>query len=130
MPKRMLEEIKQTRPFTRPQQEAALNVLRTADALKRGVDLLLKRHRISSAQYNVLRILRGAGARGMHCSGIAGRLITAEPDISRLLTRMEKLGLLMRRRDGGDRRVVTVTATARGLQLLDKVELPLRELQK
>ncbi|MDR3748752.1 MAG: MarR family transcriptional regulator [Acidobacteriota bacterium] len=130
MPNRMLEEIKQTRPFTSPQQEAALNVLRTADALKRGVDLLLKRHGISSAQYNVLRILRGAGARGMHCSGIAERLITAEPDITRLLTRMEKLGLLVRRRDGGDRRVVTVTATARALQLLDKVELPLRELQK
>jgi len=130
MPNRMLEEIKQTRPFTSRQQEAALNILRTADALKRGMDLLLRRHGISSTQYNVLRILRGAGARGMHCSGIAERLITAEPDITRLLVRMEKLGLLLRRRDDSDRRLVTVTATARGLRLLQEVELPLYQLQK
>src|ERR1039457_1674682 len=108
MPNKILEEIKQTKPFTSRQQEATLNVLRTADALKRGMDLLLKRHGISSAQYNVLRILRGAGEKGLHCSGIAERLITAEPDVTRLLTRMEKLGLLIRRRDGHDRRVVTV----------------------
>ena len=130
MPNKMLEEIKQSRPFTSRQQEAALNVLRTADALKRDVDRLLKRRGISSAQYNVLRILRGAGVRGMHCGGIAERLITAEPDITRLLMRMEKLGLLLRRRSGHDRRVVTVTATARGLQLLEEVDRPLHELQK
>jgi DNA-binding MarR family transcriptional regulator len=111
MPNRMLEEIKQTRPFTSRQQEAALNILRTADVLKRGVESVLKRHGISSAQYNVLRILRGAGARGLHCSGIAERMITAEPDVTRLLTRMEKLGLLVRRRGIEDRRVVTVTVT-------------------
>ena len=130
MPNRMLEEIKQTRPFTSRQQEAALNVLRTADALKRGVELLLKRHGISSTQYNVLRILRGAGADGLHCGGIAERLITAEPDITRLLMRMEKLGLLVRRRDSCDQRVVTATATKRALKLLDEVEIPLRRLQK
>ncbi len=130
MPNKMLGEIKQTRPFTSQEQEAALNVLRTADALKRGVDLLLKRHRISSAQYNVLRILRGAGAQGIHCGGIAERLITAEPDITRLLTRMEKLGLLVRRRTADDRRVVMATATPRGLRLLDEVERPLQKLQK
>ena len=129
MPNRMLEEIKQTRPFTSRQQEAALNILRTADALKRGVELVLKPHGISSAQYNVLRILRGAGTRGLCCSGIAERTITAEPDITRLLTRMEKLGLLERRRDSDDRRVVTVTVTERGLRLLREVGQPLRELQ-
>ena len=130
MPNKILEEIKQTKPFTSRQQEATLNVLRTADALKRGMDLLLKRHGISSAQYNVLRILRGAGEKGLHCSGIAERLITAEPDVTRLLTRMEKLGLLNRRRDGHDRRVVTTTATPQGLRLLDEVERPLQKLQK
>jgi DNA-binding MarR family transcriptional regulator len=129
MPNKMLEEIKQTRPFTSRQQEAALNILRTADVLKRGVESVLKRHGISSAQYNVLRILRGAGARGLHCSGIAERMITAEPDVTRLLTRMEKLGLLVRRRGIEDRRVVTVTVTQRGLRLLHEVEQPLRELQ-
>ena len=61
MPNRILEEIKQTRPFSSRQEEAALNILRTADALKRGGEALLKRHGITSAQYNVLRILRGAG---------------------------------------------------------------------
>ena len=126
----MLDEIKQTRPFTSLQQEAALNILRTADELKRGVELLLKRYGISSAQYNVLRILRGAGPKGLSCSGIAERLITVEPDVTRLLMRMEKLGLLLRRRDGDDRRVVTATATKRGLRLLDEVELPLQNLQK
>jgi DNA-binding MarR family transcriptional regulator len=130
MPNRILEEIKQTRPFSSRQEEAALNILRTADALKCGGEALLKRHGITSAQYNVLRILRGAGARGLHCSGIAERMITAEPDVTRLLTRMEKLGLLVRRRDGSDRRVVTVTVTGRGLRLLREVEQPLRQLQE
>jgi DNA-binding MarR family transcriptional regulator len=103
--------------------------LRTADALKRGGEALLKRHGISSAQYNVLRILRGAGARGLHCSGIAERMITAEPDMTRLLTRMEKLGLLVRRRGIEDRRVVTANISERGLRLLRELEQPLRELQ-
>ena len=129
MANRILEEIKQTVPFTNPQEEAALNILRTADALQRGLDLLLKRHGITAAQYNVLRILRGAGAQGLHCAGIAERMLTAEPDVTRLLTRMERLGLLVRRRDGIDRRVVTAIATGRGLQLLGEIEVPLRELQ-
>jgi DNA-binding MarR family transcriptional regulator len=127
---RIPDEIKQTRPFTSRQQEAALNIMRTADALKRGLDLLLKRHGITSAQYNVLRILRGAGKQGLPCGGIAERMITAEPDITRLLTRMERLGLLVRRRDGRDRRVVTTIATQRGLKLLDDAEAPLRKLQQ
>ncbi len=130
MPNKILEEIKQTRPFTSLQQEAALNIMRTADAMKRGLDLLLKRHGLTSAQYNVLRILRGAGERGLHCSGIAERMITAEPDITRLLTRMERLGLLVRSRNGGDRRMVTAIATKRGLELLDQLEMPLRDLQQ
>jgi DNA-binding MarR family transcriptional regulator len=97
--------------------------------LKRGLDLLLKRRGITAAQYNVLRILRGAGERGLHCSGIAERMITAEPDITRLLMRMERLGLILRHRDGSDRRMVTAKATERGLQLLDELETPLRDLQ-
>ena len=127
---RIVDEIRQTRPFDSRRQEAALNILRIADMLKRGLDLLLKRHGITSAQYNVLRILRGAGEQGLHCGGIAERMITAEPDITRLLMRMERLGLLVRRRDAADRRMVTASATARGLQLLDEVELPLRKLQQ
>lgn len=130
MANRILEEIRQSRPFQDSREEAALNILRTADALKRGLDLLLKRHGITSAQYNVLRILRGAGAEGLNCSGIAERMITAEPDVTRLLTRMESLGLLTRRRDSNDRRLVTATATERGLQLLKEVAQPLRALQE
>jgi DNA-binding MarR family transcriptional regulator len=127
---RILEEIRQTRPFARLQEEAALNIVRTADALKRGGELLFRRHGITSAQYNVLRILRGAGDRGLHCSAVAERMITAEPDITRLLMRMERLGLLVRQRDSADRRMVTAIATDRGLQLLDELEAPLQELQE
>jgi DNA-binding MarR family transcriptional regulator len=127
---RILEEIRQTRPFTSRQEEAALNIVRTADALKRGGELLFRRHGITSAQYNVLRILRGAGDRGLHCSAIAERMITAEPDITRLLMRMERLGLLVRQRDSADRRMVTAIATDRGWQLLDELEVPLCELQE
>ena len=130
MPNRMLQEIKQTRPFTSRQEEAALNVLRTADALKRGFDLLLKRHGITSTQYNVLRILRGAGTAGLHCNGIAERMITAEPDVTRLLMRMEKLGLLVRRRDSKDRRVVTVTVSRARAPIVAELEQPLKKLQE
>ncbi|MGA9567881.1 MAG: MarR family transcriptional regulator [Candidatus Korobacteraceae bacterium] len=130
MAKRILEELRQTRPFEDRRQEAALNILRTADVLKRGLEVVLKKHGITSAQYNVLRILRGADAHGLHCGGIAERMITAEPDITRLLTRMERLSLLVRRRDGTDRRMVTAFAAERGLQLLDELHEPLRELQQ
>lgn len=130
MANRILEEIRQTRPFVSRQEEAVLNIVRTADALKRGGELLFRRHGITSAQYNVLRILRGAGEGGLHCNGIAERMITAEPDITRLLMRMERLGLLVRHRNGDDRRMVTAIATERGLRLLDEIDAPLRELQK
>ena len=130
MANRILEEIRQTRPFATQQEEAVLNIVRTADALKRGGELLFRRHGITSAQYNVLRILRGAGDRGLHCSAIAERMITAEPDVTRLLMRMERLGLLVRHRDSSDRRMVTAIALDRGLQLLDELEAPLRELQE
>jgi DNA-binding MarR family transcriptional regulator len=127
---RILEELKQTKPFEDRREEAALNILRTADTLKRGLEVVLKRHGITSAQYNVLRILRGAGERGLHCGGIAERMITAEPDVTRLLTRMQRLGLLTRRRDASDRRMVTAFATKRGLQVLEELKEPLRELQQ
>jgi DNA-binding MarR family transcriptional regulator len=127
---RILEEIRQTRPFATQQEEAALNIVRTADALKRGGEMLFRRHGITSAQYNVLRILRGAGDRGLHCGAIAERIITAEPDITRLLMRMERLGLLVRQRDSADRRMVTAVATERGLQLLEELDAPLRKLQE
>lgn len=130
MANRILEEIRQTRPFATQQEEAVLNIVRTADALKRGGELLFRRHGITSAQYNVLRILRGAGDRGLHCSAIAERMITAEPDVTRLLMRMERLGLLVRHRESSDRRMVTAIATHRGSQLLDELEAPLRELQE
>ncbi|HEX8891752.1 MAG TPA: hypothetical protein VF783_00435, partial [Terriglobales bacterium] len=99
MANRILEEIRQTRPFATLQEEAVLNIVRTADALKRDGELLFRQRGITSAQYNVLRILRGAGDRGLHCSAVAERMITAETDITRLLMRMERLGLLVRQRN-------------------------------
>ena|SRR5215469_1181218 len=130
MANRILEELKQTKPLGTRQEEAALNILRTADALKRNLELVLKPYGITAPQYNVLRILRGAGDKGLACGAIAERMITAEPDTTRLLTRMERLGLLVRRRDSVDRRVVTSYATKKGLKLLDDLHAPLHELRR
>ena len=88
----------------RDAEHAFLAVVRAAGDLLRCVEVLLSRHGLTAAQYNVLRILRGAGEHGACGRDIASRLITAEPDITRLLDRMEKRGLISRRRDAKDAR--------------------------
>ena len=87
-----------------PSENVFLSVVSAAGGLLRGVEVLLNRRGLTAAQYNVLRILRGAGEHGACGREIAGRLITVEPDITRLLDRMEKRGLISRRRDAQDRR--------------------------
>jgi DNA-binding MarR family transcriptional regulator len=88
-----------------PEEAAFLDLLRTADMLTRGADWVLKAEDLSLAQYNVLRMLRGA-PQGLPCGEIASRMITRDPDVTRLLDRMEKRGLISRSRESRDRRLV------------------------
>jgi len=109
-------------------QEAYLRLQRTADALLRGVEETLKPAALSHTQYNALRILRGAGLKGLACREVADRMLTRDPDITRLLDRLEARGLVTRSRERLDRRVITVRITEKGLKLLEKLDQPILEL--
>lgn len=121
MAKRLLNEIKQTKPIT-PHALAQLELMRTSDFATRAVARVLKPYGITPVQYNVLRILRGAGGEGLPCGEIADRMITQAPDITRLLDRMNKLGLLERKRQELDRRVVVVHISGKGLELVNSLD--------
>lgn len=123
---RIQSEIKQGKPLS-PEQEVLLTIERTADAFHRKIVEFLKPHGLSTTQYNVLRILRGAGKDGLPCGAIAERMVTRDPDITRLLDRMEKMGYIGRARGNVDRRVVRVTITASALKLLKDLDKPLQE---
>lgn len=125
MPGRILAELKQSRPFPSLAAEAAVNLIRTADAILRGLATALKPHGISPEQYNVLRILRGAGRTGLPCGEIAARMISRDPDMTRLLDRLESRGLIARARDTADRRVVNTRVAPAGLRLLAGLDAPL-----
>jgi DNA-binding MarR family transcriptional regulator len=121
VPGRIAAELKQTRPMS-PEAEALLNIRRTAGLLDAGVAEVLKPLDLSLAQYNVLRILRGVGKAGLACGEIGCRMVTRDPDITRLLDRLERRALIGRFRDTGDRRVITVRITAQGLRALKKLD--------
>jgi DNA-binding MarR family transcriptional regulator len=115
---------------TASMEEAAfLDLLRTTDVLSRGLLKILKREDLSATQYNVLRILRGAPA-GLPCGEIARRMITRDPDITRLLDRLERRGLISRSREPGDRRTVMARVTPSGLKLLCRLDLPVRRTHR
>ena len=111
-------------PF--PEEAAFLDLLRTTDMLSRGLIAILKTEDISSTQYNVLRILRGS-PEGLPCGEIANRMITRDPDITRLLDRLEKRGLISRCRQTKDRRMVMVRITPEGLKLLARLDEPVQD---
>lgn len=114
------------RRFTPCLEEAVcLEVVRTADMLSRGLVGILKTEDLSPTQYNVLRILRGA-PEGLPCGEIANRMITRDPDITRLLDRLEKRGLIGRCRETRDRRTVMTRITPEGLQALDRLDEPIQ----
>jgi DNA-binding MarR family transcriptional regulator len=100
-----------------------LELLRTSDTLSRRLAVVLKSEDLSATQYNVLRILRGA-PKGLACGEIAARMITRDPDVTRLLDRMEKRGLISRCRETKDRRVVQARITTEGLQALERLDEP------
>lgn len=118
-------EIQQTREFPIPEAEAAISLLRTAELCNQRMADLLRPHGITPQQYNVLRILRGAAAScGVTCSQIGERMVTRDPDITRMLDRLQKGGLIERQRSPEDRRVILTRITPRGLQLLEDLEQP------
>jgi DNA-binding MarR family transcriptional regulator len=112
-----------------PAETAFLELLRSADMLSRGLFKILQNEDISATQYNVLRILRGA-PEGLPCGEIANRMITRDPDVTRLLDRMERRGLISRRREPQDRRTVMTRVTPAGLKLLDRLDGPVQEAHR
>jgi DNA-binding MarR family transcriptional regulator len=105
-------------------------LLKAADALSQDAEQLLKSQGLTGAQYNVLRILRGAEPDGLPCKGIGDRMISHDPDITRLLDRMEKRQMIIRERQTDDRRVVKARITTQGLETLKKLDQPVRELHR
>jgi DNA-binding MarR family transcriptional regulator len=123
-------ELKQTRPFPSVETEAVLSIARTAALLDHALAQALKPAGITPTQYNVLRILRGAGADGLCRSAIGERMVTRVPDVTRLLDRMETAGLIQRTRGTADRRFVTTVITPAGLRLLDELDAPVEALNR
>jgi DNA-binding MarR family transcriptional regulator len=121
-------EIRQTRPFASLPQEAYLSLGRTWARLEHEVGEALKPFGITPTQYNVLRILKGAGAKGLCRSEIIDRMIARVPDATRLLDRMEAAGLIVRARDAEDRRFVTTRITDEGTRLVAEAEGPVMAL--
>src|SRR5258706_13357390 len=108
-----------------PEEAAFLDLLRTCDLLSRGPAQFLKSEDLSPAQYNVLRILRGAPP-GLPCGEIANRMITRDPDITRLLDRLEKRDLISRCRETKDRRMVVAPITPQRLKLFGRLDETVR----
>lgn len=123
-------EIQQAAPFTSLEQEAFLNLMRTAAALEHDIGEGLRPYGLTLTQYNALRILRGAGPAGLCRNDLRDRMVRSVPDTTRLLDRLEDAGLVERDRDGEDRRYVTARLTRRGDQLLKQIDAPLAELHR
>jgi DNA-binding MarR family transcriptional regulator len=123
-------EIAQQRPFSGPPEEAVLNLLRTADCLQRAMQRKIRPWGITGTQYNVLRILRGALPQGLTCSAIGDRMITAEPDITRLLGRLKGLKLIRQQRDKRDKRVIWTQISPAGLALLAEIDPVVEQFPK
>jgi DNA-binding MarR family transcriptional regulator len=117
-------------PKTTLEAQVFVNLLRAADSLTRGAEALLKPSGLSGTQYNVLRILRGAGTEGLLCREIGCRMISRDPDITRLLDRMESRGLISRTRGEEDRRVVKTRITPEGIRVLEELDAPVQELHR
>src|ERR1700691_6729473 len=121
--KKTSESEKSRRRAGCPEEAAFLDLLRTTDTLSRGLVRVLKTEDVSSTQYNVLRILRGA-PDGLPCGEIACRMITRDPDVTRLLDRLERRGLISRCRETKDRRTVMARITPEGLKVVGRLDEP------
>ena len=123
-------ELRMTRPFQLPELEAFLNLVRTSDQLQTEIGALFKQHGITQQQYNVLRILRGAGEEGLPSLEIGHRMVTRVPDVTRLVDRMIERRLVRRQRCDVDRRVVRVSLTEKGRKLANQLEGPTNALHR
>lgn len=124
------EELRQKRPFASKEQEAFLSLGRTWAVLEHAFSEALKPHEITPTQYNALRILRGAGPEGLSRGDIIDRMVSRVPDATRLLDRLETMGLSVRARDPQDRRYVRTRITPQGLALLADLDDPVQELHE
>jgi DNA-binding MarR family transcriptional regulator len=106
------------------EEQAFIAILRAADRLERQIAELFKQYDLTPTQYNALRILRGGGPAGLACSQIGDRMISRDPDITRLLDRLKRRGLISRRREQNDRRVIKTFITPAGLKLLAQMDRP------
>ncbi len=123
------KELKQQKPFASIEQEVVLNIMRTAGTLRNGIAEALRPFDLSAPQYNILRILRGAPEEeGLPCSEVADRLVNRDPDVTRLLDRLEKRGLVTRGRSSTDRRVVNARITKKGHELVDQLDGPIENV--
>lgn len=113
-----------------PEQQLYLTLQGVALRLKEETEQFLKGHGLTATQFNVLRILRGAGEQALTCGEIAGRLLNKDPDVTRLLERMEKQQLIVRRRAEHDRRVLLTSLTPHGREVLDRLDTPMLELHR
>ena len=111
-------EIAQKAAFSSAEEEAILNLMRTSDCVEHAFQQKTRGWGLTSTQYNVLRILRGAGGEGLACAAIGDRMVAVEPDITRLLARLKKLKLIRQHRDRRDRRVVLTEISPAGLEML------------
>jgi DNA-binding MarR family transcriptional regulator len=125
MPRGLQAELKQTVPFPSREQEAYLSLMRTASDFQTQMEAKFKDYGMTGTQYNALRILRGAGTEGLPCREIGERMITHDPDITRLLDRLEGRGFVERTRARQDRRVIYGKITAAGLKLLREMDAPI-----
>jgi len=126
----LARELKQARPFPSPVPEALLGIMRTAALVELRLADVFRPYGLTPTQYNVLRILRGAGAEGLPRCEVQSRLVAPVADTTRLLDRLERMGFVARTRSTEDRRVVTSKITPRGLAVLEKVAKPLQAFQE
>ncbi len=127
MARTLNQEIRQEKPFVSLEEEAFLALQRTASLLLQALGRSLKGHDLTPAQYNALRILRGAVEEALTCGEIGERLVSPGPDVTRLLDRLEQRGLVVRLRDDEDRRIVRARITQRGARLLTQLDAPVEE---
>ena len=115
-------ELRQRRPFVSAAHEAAVGLMRTSDLVRRHMTALVEPHGITLQQFNVLRILRGAGADGLPTLEVAGRMVEQTPGVTRLLDRLEAKELVRRQRCPKDRRQHLCWISAKGLAVLEKID--------
>lgn len=130
MVSKLQKELKQNKPFRSLEEEVILNVAHTAEYLASAISSVLKTADLTITQYNVLRILRGAGSEGLSCSEVSERMVTKESDITRLLDRVEARNFISRERPANNRRVVIARITDEGQDVLAKLDAPVDELNR